>query len=86
MSVYCTGTFIGQRVIDASVSIDIIEQNSLKFTLSFTPTKRYPSAFGAGFYDNDPKISSSSIIYGAYDGVTQQASLIEMMNGTVMYE
>ncbi|CAF3525176.1 unnamed protein product [Rotaria sp. Silwood1] len=86
MSVYCTGTFIGQRVTDSSVSSDIIGQHSLKFTLSFTPTKRYPSAFGAGFYDDDLTISSSSIIYGTYDGLTQQASLIEMMNGTVMYE
>ncbi|CAF2756041.1 unnamed protein product [Rotaria sp. Silwood2] len=86
MSVYCTGTFIGQRVTDSSISSDIIGQHSLKFTLSFTPTKRYPSAFGAGFYDGDPTISSSSIIHGTYHAVTQEASLIEMMNGTAMYE
>ncbi|CAF5143753.1 unnamed protein product, partial [Rotaria magnacalcarata] len=86
MSNYCTGTFIGQRVIDSSISVGVDQKHSLKFTLSFTPTKRYPSAFGAGLYCSDTILSSSSILHGTYNGVTQEASLIEMANGTAMFE
>ncbi|CAF1119671.1 unnamed protein product [Didymodactylos carnosus] len=84
MSVYCTGTFIGQRVLDFSIPADTTEQEQLKFTLCFTPTKRYPSAFGAGFCST--KTSSSSIIHGIYNGTTQQTSVAEVINGTAVYE
>ena len=86
MSTYCTGTFLGQRVIDSSISDCAIEQQTLKFTLSFIPTKLYPSAFGAGFYEYDLSSSSISILHGTYHATTQEASLVETVNGTVTCE
>ena len=86
MSVYCTGTFIGQRVLDSSISAGVNDDQPLKFTLSFTPTKRYPSVFGAGFYDCDPNLPSTSILHGIYHATTQEASVVEMLNSTATYE
>lgn len=74
--VYCTGTFIGQRISDDSTA-----ENEIKLTLCFAPTKEYPSVFGAGFYQ-----SSSSIIHGIYDGTTRETSITEIINGIATYK
>jgi hypothetical protein len=82
--VYCTGRFIGLRILDSSIHTNTPDQKQLELTLCFTPTKRYPSAFGAGFYDTNGV--SCSIIHGTYYGTTRQASLIEHIDGTATYE
>jgi hypothetical protein len=43
MPIYCTGTFVGQRIFDE------LKEDEIIFTLCFTPTKEYPSVFGGSF-------------------------------------
>ncbi|CAF1557222.1 unnamed protein product [Adineta steineri] len=77
---YCSGTFIGQRISDDSIDLNNTEENRLKFTLCFTPTKNYPSVFGGGLYD-----SYLSIIHGTYNGTKRECSMIEIINGISTY-
>ena len=81
---YCTGTFVGQRLFDDSLNLDQTEENQLKLTLCFTPTKHYPSVFGACFIQSSS--SSSSIIHGTYNGTNGEAKMKEMINGIETYE
>ena len=78
--VYCSGTFLGQRIYDDSIELNKTNENEIKFTLCLTPTKEYPSAFGGGLYQ-----SFSSIIHGIYDGTTRQMSIKEMIDGKLTY-
>ncbi|CAF1264312.1 unnamed protein product [Adineta steineri] len=77
---YCSGTFIGQRISDESIDLNNTEENRLKFTLCFTPTKNYPSVFGGGLYD-----SYLSIIHGTYNGTKRECSMIEIIDGISTY-
>lgn len=86
MPVYSTGIFVGKRTLDSSTSTNNDRRNFLKFTLSLTPTKRYPSAFGAGYYDDTLDSASISVIHGTYNGETREANLIEMIDRKAMYE
>ena len=81
-SIYCNGIFVGERVFDRSIQLINDEEKKIIFTLCFTPTKDYPSVFGGGFYQS----SSSSIIHGIYDGVTQETSFTEIINGISTYK
>lgn len=77
LPVFCTGTFVGQRIFDDSIERN---NNEITLTLSLTPTKEYPSVFGAGLYQ-----SFSSIIHGIYDGTTRQVSMNEIIDGKLSY-
>ena len=78
MPVYCSGLFVGQRVFDHSINAG---SERILWTLCFTPTKEYPSLFGAEFHE-----SSSSIIHGFYNGTTQEASMTQVINGMSTYK
>ncbi|UJR09844.1 hypothetical protein I4U23_014069 [Adineta vaga] len=78
--IYCTGTFIGQRVLDSSINNNQNEDDQLKFTLCFTPTKEYPSLFGGALCQNDV-----NIIHGTYNGTKREGSMTEVINGKSTY-
>lgn len=80
--IYCSGTFVGQRVFDESIELSSKEDNELKLTLCFTPTKEYPSVFGSVYNESS---SFSNIIHGSYDGMTREARLTEFQNGISIY-
>lgn len=78
--IYCSGTFIGQRIYDDSIEVSEQDEKQIKLTLYFIQTKEYPSVFGSGCYQY-----SSSIIHGTYDGATQESSITEIINGISTY-
>jgi thioester reductase-like protein len=82
ITIYCSGTFVGQRVFHESVELNKREENELKLTLCLTPTKEYPSLFGGAY---NQLSSTSNIIHGSYDGITQEAKMNEIQNGISIY-
>ena len=68
---------------DESIVSNKTEDDEIKMTLCFTPTKEYPSLFGAGFNQSS---CSSNIIHGIYNGISREGSMTEIINGISTYE
>ena len=72
----CTGIFVGLRTFNGTDKKD----EEINLTLCLTPTKQYPSVFGAKLLND----SSSSIIHGTYNDTSRQVSMKEFVNGILI--